>query len=319
MSEIAIEAKRLTRYFGHRAIVNEVSFALPTGSVTGLLGLNGAGKSSTIRMLMGLLAPTRGSCSVLGIDSAKLTAADRSRIGYTIEGHYLYTSMSVRQLEELQKGSFARWNSSHFQSVIDRFGIQPHSVIRTLSRGQRAGVSIALTLSSEPELLILDDPALGLDPVARRALNETLLEFVGRGDRTILLSSHLLDDIERVTDRILIMVHGGIVVDSSIAGFLSRITAWTCRTAEPIDRSIPIPGLIDSNWTGDRLMMLVVDAGEESHSAMRLLGGDTLEQVHHSFDESVVAYMSRSRSSESFSSVLAPGERTAVARTNSIS
>jgi ABC-2 type transport system ATP-binding protein len=319
MNEIAIEAKRLTRYFGQSAIVNEVSFALPTGSVTGLLGLNGAGKSSTIRMLMGLLAPTRGSCSVLGIDSSQLTAADRSRIGYTIEGHYLYSSMSVRQLEELQKGSFARWNSTYFQSVIDRFGIQPHSVIRTLSRGQRAGVSIALTLSSEPELLILDDPSLGLDPVARRALNETLLEFVGRGDRTIFLSSHLLDDIERVTDRILIMIQGGIVVDSSLAGFLSRITAWTCRTSERIERSLRIPGLIDSHWTDDRLMMLIVDAGEQSHSAMQRLGGDTLERAHHSFDESVVAYMSRSRSWESFSSVLASGERTQVASARSFS
>jgi len=244
MSSIAISANNLTRYFGRNPVVRQVSFEIPVGTVTGLLGLNGAGKSTLIKMLMGLLAPTRGTCSVLGVDSTTLNSATRARIGYTIEGHFAYGSMSVRESEQLQSDSFPSWNPTLFQNTIDRFGISPSSRIRTLSRGQRAGVSIALTMSSDPELLILDDPALGLDPVSRRALNETILQFMEDGQRTVLLSSHLLDDIERVTDRVLVMVDGRILVHSSVSSFLERVSIWTCDSSEEPRQLPPVPGLI---------------------------------------------------------------------------
>ncbi|XZE43398.1 ABC transporter ATP-binding protein [Pirellulaceae bacterium SH467] len=297
---IAISANNLTRYFGKTPTVRQVSFDLPVGTATGLLGLNGAGKSTLIKMLMGLLAPTRGTCSVLGVDSTMLTPSIRARIGYTIEGHFAYGSMSVRESEQLQSDSFPNWNPTLFQNTIDRFGIRPSARVRTLSRGQRAGVSIALTMSSDPELLILDDPALGLDPVSRRALNETILEFMEDGSRTVLLSSHLLDDIERVTDRVLVMVDGRILVNSSVSAFLERVSLWTCDTSEE-RRQLPcVPGLVHSYQTGRRLTMAVVDVDQESEAAMVRIGGPTLTRSGSSFDENVVAYLSRSRSSQSF-------------------
>lgn len=300
MSSIAVSAKGLTRYFGNTPVVRQVSFDIPTGAVTGLLGLNGAGKSTLIKMLMGLLAPTRGSCSVLGVDSTHLNPVTRARVGYTIEGHFAYGRMTVRESEQFQSDSFPKWNPTLFQNTIERFGIRPAARIRTLSRGQRAGVSIALTLSSDPELLILDDPALGLDPVSRRALNETILEFMESGERTVLLSSHLLDDIERVTDRVLVMVDGRILVNSSVPAFLERVSIWTCdSTDEP--RQLPcIPGLIHAYRTGRRLTLAVVDVDQESEAAMGRIGGSSLTRSDSSFDESVIAYLSRSRSSQSF-------------------
>jgi len=300
MSSIAISASNLTRYFGKIPVVRQVSFEIPVGTVTGLLGLNGAGKSTLIKMLMGLLAPTRGSCSLLGVDSNVLTSATRARIGYTIEGHFAYGSLTVRESEQLQSDSFPSWNPTLFQNTIDRFGISPSARVRTLSRGQRAGVSIALTLSSNPELLILDDPALGLDPVSRRGLNETILEFMERGDRTVLLSSHLLDDIERVTDRVLIMVDGRILVNSSVTAFLERVTIWTCDYSDDFRQVDCVPGLIHAYPSGRKLTMAVVDADEESQAAMRRIGGASLTQSDSSFDECVIAYLSRSRSSHSF-------------------
>jgi ABC-2 type transport system ATP-binding protein len=300
MSSIAISANNLTRYFGNTPVVRQVSFDIPTGTVTGLLGLNGAGKSTLIKMLMGLLAPTRGSCSVLGVDSTLLTPSTRARIGYTIEGHFAYGRMTVRESEQFQSDSFPNWNPTLFQNTIERFGIRPTARIRTLSRGQRAGVSIALTLSSDPELLILDDPALGLDPVSRRALNETILEFMEGGERTVLLSSHLLDDIERVTDRVLVMVDGRILVNSSVSAFLERVSIWTCDSSDE-PRHIPcVPGLIHAYRTGRRLALVVVDVDRESEAAMARIGGSTLTRSDSSFDESVIAYLSRSRSSQSF-------------------
>lgn len=300
MSSIAISANNLTRYFGNRPVVRQVSFGITRGTVTGLLGLNGAGKSTLIKMLMGLLAPTRGSCSVLGVDSTLLTPSTRARIGYTIEGHFAYGRMTVRESEQLQADSFPKWNPTLFQNTIERFGIRPTARIRTLSRGQRAGVSIALTLSSDPELLILDDPALGLDPVSRRALNETILEFMESGERTVLLSSHLLDDIERVTDRVLVMVDGRILVNSSVPAFLERVSIWTCDSGDELRQLPCIPGLIHAYRAGRKLTLAVVDVDEESEAAMVRLGGSSLMRSDSSFDESVIAYLSRSRSSQSF-------------------
>ena len=299
MAEYAIEANGLTRYFGNKPVVQQATFTVPVGSVTGLLGLNGAGKSTTIRMLMGLLEPTRGSCSLLGVDSRQLKPEDRVRVGYTIEGHYLYSGLTVRDAELVQADCFPRWNSLIFQSTISRFGISPTDRIRHLSRGQRAGVSIALTLSSQPELLVLDDPSLGLDPVARRALNETILEFIEPGDRSVLLSSHMLDDIERVADRVMIMVEGRIVVNTTVPDFLSRIVTWSCECAEDFD-SISIPGLISKRRIGKRWLFTVVDGNEETEQVIQTIGGGEATRTESSFDEAVVAYLSRSRTSESF-------------------
>ncbi len=106
MNQIAVQASGLTRFFGNKAVVQQASFALPVGTITGLLGINGTGKSTIIKMLLGLLAPTRGSCSLLGVDSRALTGKERARIGYTVEGHFLYGSMTVRDTELLQADTF---------------------------------------------------------------------------------------------------------------------------------------------------------------------------------------------------------------------
>ena len=179
--DMVIRTHGLTRYFGGRAVVRNLNFAVPRGSVVALLGLNGAGKTTTLRMLLGLLAPTRGRAEVLGRDSQQLRPEDRARIGFTGEGHFLYGWMRVREVESFGRQTFPRWNPALFHEIVDRFEIDVAARVRWLSRGQRAGVSLASTLGSHPELLILDDPALGLDPVSRRALNETIVDFCDSG------------------------------------------------------------------------------------------------------------------------------------------
>ena len=300
MSEIAISARGLTRYFGNRLVVNQVSFALPKGTVTGLIGLNGAGKTTTLRMLMGLLDPTRGHCEVLGVDSRNWTSQHRCRIGYTVEGHYLYSWMKVRESEMFQSKTFDRWNSVLFQQTIARFGISPDQTCGRLSRGQRAGVSLALTLSADPDVLILDDPSLGLDPISRRALNATILDFVADGTRTVLLSTHMLDDVERVADRILLMVNSRILVDASMESFRSRTCVWTIELDRDTIGSNTIPGLVHAFQIGNRWQFTVVDTDQETESALSRLGGSNLQRHDGSFDEGVIAYLSRTRHNGSF-------------------
>jgi ABC-2 type transport system ATP-binding protein len=304
VNDLAINATGLTRYFGPKAVVQHLDLAVPKGSVTGLLGLNGAGKTTTLRMLMGLLAPTRGESFLLGKNSQELTAEDRARIGYTVEGHFLYGWMSVRQSEKFQRETFPRWNAAMFDSVVRRFAIDPGQKIRVLSRGQRAGVSLALTLATEPELLVLDDPALGLDPVSRLALNETLLDFCDGGTRTVLLSSHLLDDIERVADRVAdrvaVMVHGRLVVNTTVDDFRSRVSSWAIDVP-PATRAIEsIPGLIFARSLGGRTVVTVADSDEETQAALARISNDSMERLPITFDEAIVAYLSRSRESLSF-------------------
>ena len=300
MSEIAIEASGLTRYYGSKPIVRQVDFAVPRGSVTGLLGLNGTGKTTTIRMLVGLLAPTRGRSAVLGIDSQQLSPSDRARIGFAVEGHFLYNWMSVAACERFQSGTFPRWDSRLFRDTIDRFGISLDAKVSQLSRGQRAGVSLALTLSSLPELLILDDPALGLDPVNRRALNETILDFVQSGDRTALLSSHLLDDVERVADRILIMVNGRIAVDCPLESLVDRVSSCTVELDDDTTELGQIPRLIHARRLGKRCVLTLVDFDSQTQDALERIGGGNLSRNPAAFDEAAIAYLSRSRGSESF-------------------
>jgi ABC-2 type transport system ATP-binding protein len=163
-----------------------------------LIGYSGAGKTTLIRMLLGLLPPTRGRAGLLGCDCEALTPEVRARIGYLAEGHFIWGWMRACDAARMQRETFPRWDQHLFDSMPKFFGVDPQSRVRQVSRGQRAGVSLAMTLATDPELLVLDDPSMGLDPVARRSLVEGLLAFARRSDRAILICTHLLDDVERL-------------------------------------------------------------------------------------------------------------------------
>ena len=147
---IVARAEGLTRYFGPQAVVRDLNLTVPRGAVVGLLGLNGAGKSTTLRMLLGLLEPTRGHASVLGRDSRELTAEDRSRIGYTGEGHFLYDNMSIRDAQRFGKDTSPRWDSRLFEETVERFSIERLARVRSLSRDPRAAVALASTVAPAP-------------------------------------------------------------------------------------------------------------------------------------------------------------------------
>jgi ABC-2 type transport system ATP-binding protein len=301
MFEPVIEVENLTRYFDSDAVVREMNMRIPAGQVTALLGLNGAGKTTTIRIILGLLRPTRGNCRVFGEDTQAMSPETRGRIGYMVEGHYLYPSMRVQECADFQKAGFQHWDERLFRDIISHFNIRPDARTTQLSRGQRAGVSLALVLAPDPELLVLDDPALGLDPVSRRALNETLVEFVGRGQRTALLSTHLLDDVERVADRVAVMVNGRLKVDTTLDDFRDRVRGFAMQLPEiEIPKLASIPGLIEVRKIGDRVHVAVADADQETHASLERLQAISIEPSEMAFSEAVLAYLAPHRRDISF-------------------
>src|SRR5262249_7109129 len=244
-SDSVIEARGLTRYFGRKCAVDSISFRVPRGSVFAFIGRNGAGKTTTIRMILGLLEPTRGSSTILSYDSTSLPPASRARIGYIAEGHPVYSWMRDGRYACCHRAFYSHWNQDIFAAVIDYFAIDPRTKAGHLSHGQRAGLHLAMTLAIEPELLMLDDPATGLDPSARRSLLEAMIYFTPSRERTIFFSRHLLDDVERVADHVAVLDYSVLRACASVETFRECVRRLVVRFPSEPPRKLPvIPGLL---------------------------------------------------------------------------
>jgi ABC-2 type transport system ATP-binding protein len=289
-----IEARGLTRYFGRKCAVESVSFRVPRGSVFAFIGRNGAGKTTTIRMLLGLLEPTRGSSTILGHASAALPPAARARIGYMAEGHPVYAWMRVSQWASYQRGFYAHWNHDIFAAVIDYFSIDPRTRAGHLSHGQRAGLHLATTLAIEPEVLMLDDPATGLDPAARRALLEAMVYFTRSRERTIFFSSHLLDDVERVADHVAVLDYSVLRACCSVETFRDRVRRLVVHFPDQPPRELPaIPGLLRVTRAENELLLTVANANGQTHRLLQTLGGETVDEQPLSLEDALIAYVGR--------------------------
>src|SRR5258708_5042345 len=286
-----IKMQGLTRYFGAKAAVYDLSMEVPRGRVFAFLGRNGSGKSTTIRMLLGLLRPTRGSGSVLGFDIRALTPQARARIGYLTEEHQLYGWMQVRECRDFQSKFYPTWNDKIFRGIIGHFGLRPDARVKDLSRGERAGLCLAVTLAPEPELLILDDPALGLDPVARRSLVESMIYLTRRSDRTILFSSHQLADVERVADYIAVMDHSILRACCSLETFRQSVQEVRLRfpgTPPPVPQ---IPGLLQAFRSEGEIRVTCVHYNGSTEKALRSLNPASLETGPLSLEDAFISYL----------------------------
>jgi ABC-2 type transport system ATP-binding protein len=286
-----ISTRGLTRYFGAKPAVYDLNLEVPRGGVFAFLGRNGSGKTTTIRMLLGLLEPTRGEGRILGHDIRALPPEARARIGCLTEEHQLYRWMSVRQCGEFQSQYYPRWNERTFQAVIGHFGLKAEARVKDLSRGERAGLCLALTLAPEPELLILDDPALGLDPVARRSLVESMIHLTRRSDRTIFFSSHHLEDVERVADYVAVLDRSILRAACSLETFRNSVQRVRVRfpgLPPPLPR---IPGLLQAHRIEGELRLTCVRYNGATEQALRALGPTALEPIPISLEDAFISYL----------------------------
>ena len=290
-----IEARGLTRYFGRRCAVDSVSFSVPRGSVFAFIGRNGAGKTTTIRMLLGLLEPTRGSSIILGYDSATLRPEARRPASATWPRDIPSTagcgSASTRRF---QRGFYHHWKQEIFAAVIDYFAINPSTKAGHLSHGQRAGLHLAMTLAIEPEVLMLDDPATGLDPAARRSLLEAMIYFTRSRERTIFFSTHLLDDVERVADHVAILDYSILRACASVDGFRDRVRSLVVRfPGEPPHKLPPIPGLLRVTRTDNELSLIVANLHGRTERDLESVGAIAVDEQPISLEDALIAHVGR--------------------------
>lgn len=293
-TEPVIQARGLTRYFGRKCAVDTISFDVPRGSVFAFIGRNGAGKTTTIRMILGLLEPTRGSSTILGYESMALPPEARARIGYMAEGHPVYGWMRVGKYANFQKGFYSHWNQDIFASVIDYFAIDPRTRAGHLSHGQRAGLHLAMTLAIEPEVLMLDDPATGLDPSARRSLLEAMIYFTRSRERTIFFSTHLLDDVERVADHVAVLDYSVLRACASADTFRDRVHRLVARfRSEPPHRLPAIPGLLRVTRSERELSLIIANLNGRTERDLEDLGAESVDEQPISLEDALIAHVGR--------------------------
>ncbi len=220
MSNNAIECNNLTHYYGKKMVYENLNIHVKEGSILGLLGKNGAGKTTTINILNGFLQPRSGECLIYGENTQHLTPANKARIGFLIEGHIQYTFMNINQIEKFYSGFYETWDNEPYWELMSKLKVTPKQKISTMSCGQRSQVALGLILAQDPDLLILDDFSMGLDPGYRRLFIDYLREYAKAKKKTIFTTSHIIQDMERLIDDVLIMDFNRVLAQRDVHEFM---------------------------------------------------------------------------------------------------
>lgn len=227
--ESVIECRNLTHGYGRRTIYENLSFEVPRGRILGLLGKNGTGKTTTINILSGYLEPRSGECRIFGENIRRMTPATRRRIGLLIEGHVQYQFMTIEQIEKFYASFYPQWNRDAYYELMRMLQVAPRQRISRMSCGQRSQVALGLILAQNADLLILDDFSMGLDPGYRRLFVEYLREFAKAEGKTVFLTSHIIQDMERLIDDCIMMDYGRILVQMPVDELLRTFRRFTFR------------------------------------------------------------------------------------------
>ena len=221
---MVVNIQDLSRKFRRKQALENVSLAIPRGVVYGLVGENGAGKTTLLKHILGSLRPQEGRVRVFDRDPVAEPVAVLARIGYLSEDRDMPGWMRVRELMRYTQAFYPAWDEAYAEALRERFMLDPDAKIKTLSRGERAKCGLLAALAYRPPLLLLDEPSSGLDPSARRDILEAIVRTVADEGRTVLFSSHLLDEVERVADVVAMIHHGKVVFEEELDSVKVRHT-----------------------------------------------------------------------------------------------
>jgi ABC-2 type transport system ATP-binding protein len=293
MTDYAIQTEGLSLQYQRKQALDHLDLSLETGRVHAIVGANGAGKSTLFRVLLGFQTADAGTSRVLGADSRALTPALRARIGFVNEEHSLPGWMRVDELTALQRRQYPAWNDARFDEVIRNFNVEPRQHIRTLSRGERAGVSLALALAQNPELLLLDEPTLGLDIVAKRAFLDSLVFANLSGQSTIVYCSHQMDEIERLADNLVIMERGVLRHVSEPDEFCARVQRWVADFGGRAADVRALPGVLRADLIDGLVHLTTFDRGDAFGDELRALGASSVHSMPASLVHAIDGFLAR--------------------------
>jgi ABC-2 type transport system ATP-binding protein len=279
MTALAIEVDALARHYGAVVAVNAIRFGVERGRITGFLGCNGAGKSTTIKMLLGMIAPTSGAGRVLGhaIDDPAASLEIRRQVAYVGEDKGLYGYMAVGELIRFTRSFYADWDPALERRLLAQYALPLDRKVKALSKGMRTKLALLLALARRPALVILDEPTEGLDPVS---IEQLLAELAGRGGdgTTIFFSSHQLNEVERIADDIVMIDRGTIVLDTSLDDLREHYRAVTIGFAsEPSQAAFQMPGVRRVQVHGRQVTVMASANAEAVVQRARSLGATSVQ------------------------------------------
>ena len=248
MNSAIVEVDKLRREFGDKVALRNISLTIPQGGVFGLVGGNGAGKTTLIKHILGLYRPQSGTVRVMGIDPTADPPAVLKQVGYLSEDRDLPGWMQIQELMSYLRAFYPDWDDRFVGELMEMFDLRPQQLIKSLSRGQLARVGLLAALAHRPKLLLLDEPSSGLDPVVRRDILGAVIRTVADEGRTVIFSSHLLDEVERVADRVAMLHAGAVVLDDTLENLKTERRVLTLRftivSANPpmIAGALPLTG-----------------------------------------------------------------------------
>lgn len=255
--EAVIASQGVCKNFGDKEVLRGVDLSIPRGSVVGLLGKNAAGKTTLIKCLLGLLKVHSGTLRVFGEDPWWLTAQSKAQLGYVPQEVALYPWMRVEQILQYTAAFYPRWNWELAHRLVRQWELPPKDRVGPLSTGQLQKLALVLALGHEPELLVLDEPVASLDPVARRDFLRTLLEIAQSETRTILFSTHITSDLERVADRVAILRDGRIVFHDELDVLKESVKRLRITASRDLPAAFAVRGALRTEVAGPSALVAV--------------------------------------------------------------
>ena len=297
MNQPLIECKDLSHCYGEKNVLENLSFTVEKGGVFGLLGKNGAGKSTTINILMGFLRPSGGQCKVLGEPSHSLSWQARSRIGLLQEGFIQYDFMKIHELESYFAPFYPLWDRAMFYDLVDKLGVPHTRKLHQLSCGQRSQVVLGLIMAQKPELMILDDYSMGLDVGYRRLFIEFLREYVHKYGTTVMLTSHVVQELDHLIDHMIVLDKGQVSISGTKKEFMDTFSCYQfarTRASEKLGTAMghqdpgPFFTLVEHQAAHTRVYGFMDKDQARHHLSQLNIAPINLEPVDISFEDAFV-------------------------------
>jgi ABC-2 type transport system ATP-binding protein len=292
-----VEVDRVSRRFGSTVALDEVSYRAGEAKVYGLVGANGAGKTTLIKHLLGLFRAKSGSVRMFGMDPVRHPVEVLQRIGYLSEERDLPEWMRVDELMRYTQAFHPDWDMAYAHQLLDTFELDSGMKILELSRGMRAQVGIVAAVAHRPDLLILDEPSTGLDPVVRKDILDAMVRAVADDGRTVLFSSHLLDEVERMADHVTMIHQGRVVLDGTLESIRRAHARAQIRFGERLDQPPEIEGALSVEGEGRSWSVIHNGATEPFNASVARHRGEVVQSRAATLEEIFVARVGRAPSS----------------------